>query len=136
MSIKEILTKVLVKLHSLDIHDMNLSTEHGGYLNFENGLSIQWAFDKSFGVDSALSQINSSGSYVSNGTVVLDSPIRTSLSASVMVGSTRYSTGYRVPFGYSGMNTTTNARIVVFDYYARPKDSNWKVSFILIGKWK
>lgn len=138
MSIKALLTRILnwILTKPLTVHAINLSTSYGGYIAFENGLCIQWAFGKPFTVDSTLTQIASSGTYTSSGTVALDYPILATINKSMMVGQSRYSTGHRVGFGYNGMNNTTDARIMVYDYYARPNDSKWLAQYILIGLWK
>lgn len=99
------------------------------YVKLQNGMMIQWGTMDLTSM--SLSQIGSSGIYSS--TKMITFPTGFYDTNYVMSGRTRYSTGHSVPIGFN-VSSTTQAQVVVYDFYAR--SGTIVLKWQAVGRWK
>lgn len=110
----------------------------GSYLKLADGTLIQWGNSmctNPTGESNTMAQIGSTGWY--SGSVALYTPLDFANTSFVVIGRSKYDTGLDVPFAFSSATNVHNARVRVYDNYARPlNDGKMKLSWLAIGRWK
>ena len=102
---------------------------NSNYTKLSDGTMIQWGTTDLTSM--ALTQIASSGVYT--GTKALTFPAAFLDQNYIVTGRSRYSTGHSVPIGFNTVSTT-QAQVVVYDFYAR--SGTITVKWQAVGRWK